>query len=167
MAQLYLARKEYEKPRYCFYQLPVQKPKNAIYWNELGITLHNQSELISALKCYQKARSSIPTMRTRETTWARSYYERKKYTQGHPSYRKAISIRDDFAPFYLNLGYAYFGHKQYEDSIASFRKALQLDRSLSGSQPVAHWNGDPGPLAWPYRARPLLFHAGEVVRRSG
>ena len=38
-------------------------------------------------------------------------------------------VKNDFAAFYLNLGFAYFGQQNYDDSIASFRKALQIDPS--------------------------------------
>jgi tetratricopeptide (TPR) repeat protein len=54
-------------------------------------------------------------------------YERKKFPKAIRAYKRAISIRDNFAPFYLNLGYAYFNQKDFENSIASFRKALELD----------------------------------------
>jgi tetratricopeptide (TPR) repeat protein len=54
-------------------------------------------------------------------------YERKKFSKAIRAYKRAISVRGDFAPFYLNLGYAYFGQKDFEQSIASFRKALALD----------------------------------------
>ena len=43
------------------------------------------------------------------------------------AYEKAIKINDDMAVLYSNLGYAYFGDKKYEASIASFRIALQKD----------------------------------------
>jgi tetratricopeptide (TPR) repeat protein len=36
-------------------------------------------------------------------------------------------LKGNFAAFYTNLGYAYFAEKQYDDSISSFRKALEID----------------------------------------
>src|SRR5579863_7355784 len=127
MAQLYLARKEYKEAESIFFRLATQNPKNATYWNELGIAHHNQSELDQALKCYQRATKVDPRYADAENNIGTILYERKKFSKAIRAYKKAISLRGDSAPFYLNLGYAYFGHKDFEDSIASFRKALELD----------------------------------------
>jgi tetratricopeptide (TPR) repeat protein len=127
MAQLYLARKEYKEAENIFFRLATQNPKNAMYWNELGIAHHNQSELDQALKCYQRATKVDPHYADAENNIGTILYERKKFSKAIRAYKKAISIRGDSAPFYLNLGYAYFGHKDFEDSITSFRKALELD----------------------------------------
>jgi len=43
------------------------------------------------------------------------------------AYEKAIKMRDDMPVLYSNLGYAYFGDKRYEESIAAFRIALSKD----------------------------------------
>src|SRR5271169_4727293 len=59
-ARLYLARKEYKQAEDIFYQLAIQNPGNALYWNELGIAHHNQAQLGQALKCYQKAAKVNP-----------------------------------------------------------------------------------------------------------
>lgn len=127
MGRLLLVRKEYRQAQEMFYKLTVQEPKNATYWNELGISLHSQSQLTAALKCYQKSfklNSHYPdALNNAGTIW----YEEKKYAKAIRAYHKAISIRPDFAPFYLNMGFAYFNDKKFDDSIAAFRKALQLD----------------------------------------
>ena len=129
MARLLLVRRDYHEAQQMFYRLTVQEPKNATYWNELGISLHSQSQLAAALKCYQKSaklNSHYPdAVNNAGTIW----YEEKKYAKAIRAYHKAISIKDDFAPFYINLGFAYFNDKKYDDSIASFRKALEIDPS--------------------------------------
>jgi tetratricopeptide (TPR) repeat protein len=129
MARLMLVRKEYQKAEEIFYRLTVQEPNNAIYWNELGISRHNQMELSAALKCYQKAskldKHYSDALNNAGTIW----YERQKYAKAVRAYRKAIELRGDFAPFYLNLGFAYFNSKNYNDSLAAFRKALEIDPS--------------------------------------
>jgi len=127
MARLYLARKEYREAEEIFHRLAVENPTNAVYWNELGIAHHNQSELDMALKCYQKAVKVNPQYADAQNNIGTVLYERKKFSKAIRAYKKAINMRGDFAPFYLNLGYAYFGQKNFEDSIASFRKALALD----------------------------------------
>jgi tetratricopeptide (TPR) repeat protein len=127
LARLYLVRKQYREAQDVFHKLTVENPKNAVYWNELGISLHNQSQLDAALKCYQKSAKLDPHYPDVQNNIGTIYYEHKKYAKAIRSYKKAISLRQDFAAFYLNLGYAYFGQKNYEESIAAFRKALQID----------------------------------------
>lgn len=140
LARLYLIRKQFREAQDLFHKLTVEQPKNAVYWNELGISLHNQAELDLALKCYQKSAKLDSHYADAQNNAGTIYYERKKYAKAIRSYKKAILLRQDFAAFYLNMGYAYFGEKNYEDSIAAFRKALQLDpdtfesaRSRSGT----------------------------------
>ncbi len=127
LARLYLVRKQYREAQDIFHKLTVQQPKNALYWNELGIALHNQAQLDAALKCYKKSVKLNPQYADAQNNIGTIYYERKKYPKAIRSYKKAISMRQDFAAFYLNLGFAYFGEKDFEQSIASFRKALQID----------------------------------------
>jgi tetratricopeptide (TPR) repeat protein len=140
LGRLYIVRKQFREAQQIFHKLTVEQPKNAVYWNELGITLHNQGDLSGALKCYEKSSKLDKNYPDAVNNAGTVYYERKKYSKAVRYYKKAIGIKADFAPFYLNIGYAYFGEKQYEDSIASFRKALQIDpdafeasRSRSGT----------------------------------
>lgn len=127
MGRLYLVRKEYRQAQELFHKLTLEHPNNAIYWNELGISLHNQMDLKGALKCYEKSAKLDKHYPDPLNNIGTVYYERKKYAKAVRYYKRALSIRQDFAPFYLNLGYAYFGEKQYDDSIMAFRKALEYD----------------------------------------
>jgi len=127
LARLYLIRKQYKEAQDLFHKLTVEQPKNAVYWNELGISFHNQSDLDSALKCYQKSVKLDPHYADAENNVGTVYYERQKYAKAVRAYKKAIQLRENYAAFYLNLGYAYFGEKKYEDSITTFRKALLID----------------------------------------
>jgi tetratricopeptide (TPR) repeat protein len=140
LARLYLVRKQYKEAQDIFHRLTVESPKNAVYWNELGISLHNQGDLAGALKCYQKSVKLDSHYADAQNNMGTIYYERKKYGKAIRAYNKAIALREDSAPFYMNLGYAYFGQKSYEESISAFRKALQIDpdafesgRSRSGT----------------------------------
>lgn len=127
MGRLYLVRKQYREAQDVFHKLTLEQPKNPQYWNELGIAFHNQEELGSALKCYEKSVKLDKHYPDAQNNIGTIYYARKKYPKAIRAYKRAIAVKDDFAPFYLNLGYAYFAEKQYEDSISSFRKALQID----------------------------------------
>jgi tetratricopeptide (TPR) repeat protein len=127
MARLLLVRKQYTEAEAIFRRLTAEQPKNAVYWNELGISRHSQSQLGAALKCYEKSAKLDSQYADPLNNAGTIWYERKQFPKAIRAYRKAIKLRDDFAPFYLNLGYAQFNEKNYNDSIASFRKALQLD----------------------------------------
>jgi tetratricopeptide (TPR) repeat protein len=127
LAKLYLIRKEYVGAEVLFRKLTRQQPKNALYWNELGISLHNQSELGPAMKCYEKSAKLDSHYADPVNNIGTVWYERKKYPKAIRAYKRAIGIKGDSASFYMNLGYAYFADKKYEESIASFHKVLQLD----------------------------------------
>jgi len=127
LARLYLVRKDYREAEDSFRKLTVKEPKNAVYWNELGISLHNQMQLTAAMKCYQKSAALDAHYADPVNNMGTVWYERKKYAKAIRTYKRAIGIKDSFAPFYLNMGYAYFGEKNYEESIAAFRKGLQVD----------------------------------------
>ena len=135
VGRLYIVRKQYREAQEIFHRLTVQQPKNAVYWNELGIAMHNQTDLSGAQKCYEKSAKLDPHYADPVNNSGTIYYERKKYSKAVRYYKKAIGLKADFAPFYLNLGYAYFAEKQFEDSISSFHKALQIDpESLDASR---------------------------------
>jgi tetratricopeptide (TPR) repeat protein len=127
LARLYMIRKQFREAQDLFHKLTVEQPKNAVYWNELGISFHNQSELALALHCYQRSVKLDSNYADAENNVGTIFYERKKYAKAIRAYKKAIALREDYAAFYLNLGYAYFSEKKYDDSIASFRKALLID----------------------------------------
>ncbi len=127
MGRLYLVRKQYREAQDVFHKLTVEQPKNAIYWNELGISLHHQGDLENALRCYQRSAKLDSRYADAQNNAGTIFYERQKYPKAIRAYKKAIALNDNFATFYLNLGYAYFGEKNYQESIATFRRALQLD----------------------------------------
>jgi tetratricopeptide (TPR) repeat protein len=126
-ARLLLVRKEYAEAELIFRRLTHEQPKSAVYWNELGISLQNQSQLGAALKCYEKSVKLDSHYADAQNNIGTIWYERKKYPKAIRAYKKAIAQRNDFAAFYLNLGFAYFAEKQYDESITSFRQALRID----------------------------------------
>jgi tetratricopeptide (TPR) repeat protein len=130
LADILMARKDYHEAAISFKKLVDANPKNAVYWNKLGIALHQQSELSGALKSYQQAIKVNPGYADAQNNIGTIYYQRKKFGKAIRSYQRAIKMRSDMAVLYSNLGYAYFGDKKYEDSIAAFRQALALDPQL-------------------------------------
>jgi len=127
VADILMARKDYHEAAVSYRKLVDQNPRNAIYWNKLGIALHQQEELGNALKSYQQAVKMDPKYADAQNNIGTIWYQRKKFGKAIRSYQKAIKLRADMAVLYSNLGYAYFGDKKYEESIGAFRQALALD----------------------------------------
>lgn len=130
MADLYMARKEYREASQLYKRLVDQDPQNAVYFNKLGIAMHQQTILGSALKCYERAVKLDPSYADAQNNIGTIYYQRKKYGKAIKAYQKAISIRNDMPVLYSNLAYAFFEDKKYEQAIGSFRQALALDPQL-------------------------------------
>ena len=130
MADLYMVRKEYREAAVVYKKLSDQEPRNPVFLNKLGIALHQQTALGSALKYYERAVKADPLYADAENNIGTIWYQRKKYGKAIKAYQKAIAIRSDMAVLYSNLGYAYFADKKYEEAIASFRHALSIDPQL-------------------------------------
>jgi len=130
LADILMARKEYREAAFSYKKLADQNPRNSVYWNKLGIALHQQSELSGALKSYQQAVKVNPHYADAQNNIGTIWYQRKKFGKAVRAYERAIKLRSDMAVLYSNLGYAYFGEKKYELSIGSFRHALAIDPQL-------------------------------------
>ncbi len=130
MADLYMVRKEYREAAVVYKKLSDQEPRNPVFLNKLGIALHQQTALGSALKYYERAVKADPLYADAENNIGTIWYQRKKYGKAIKAYQKAIAIRSDMAVLFSNLGYAYFADKKYEEAIASFRHALSIDPQL-------------------------------------
>ena len=127
VADIQMARKEYQEAAVSYKKLTETNPNNAIYWNKLGIALHQQEQLSGALKSYQQATKVDPKYADAQNNIGTIWYQRKKFSKAIRSYQRAIKLRNDMAVLYSNLGYAYFGDKKYEESIGAFRQALAID----------------------------------------
>jgi tetratricopeptide (TPR) repeat protein len=127
MGDLFMARKQYREASEAYKRLADQDPRNAVYLNKLGISLHQQEALGLALKYYERALKADPRYADAQNNIGTVWYQRKKYGKAIRAYHRAIKIREDMPVLYSNLGYAYFGDKKYEESIAAFRTALTKD----------------------------------------
>jgi tetratricopeptide (TPR) repeat protein len=130
LADIMMARKDFREAAVSYKKLADDNPRNAIYWNKLGIALHQQSELSSALKSYERAVKVNPQYADAQNNIGTVWYQRRKFGKAIRAYQRAIKLRSDMAVLYSNLGYAYFGEKKYEESIGAFRQALALDPQL-------------------------------------
>jgi tetratricopeptide (TPR) repeat protein len=130
LGDLFMARKQYREASEAYKRLSDQNPRNAVYLNKLGISLHQQELLSLALKCYERAMKVNPKYADAENNIGTIWYQRKRYGKAIRAYTKAIKINDDMPVLYSNLGYAYFGDKKYAESITAFRTALAKDPQL-------------------------------------
>src|SRR6201998_834667 len=136
LGDLYMARKQYREAMEQYRMLSEQDPHNCVYWNKLGIALHQQTALGAALKYYERAVKVDPRYADAENNIGTIWYQRKKYSKAIRAYQKAIKMRDDMPVLYSNLGYAYFSQGKYDASIAAFRMALAKDpQSLDRGAP--------------------------------
>src|SRR6266849_178995 len=115
LGDLYMARKQYHEAMEQYRALSEQNPHNAVYLNKLGIALHQQTALGSALKYYERAVKVNPRYADAENNIGNIWYQRKKYGKAIRTYEKAIKMRDDMPVLYSNLGYAYFSQGKYDD----------------------------------------------------
>lgn len=127
IGDLFMARKQYREASETYKRLTDQDPRNAVYLNKLGISLHQQEALGLALKYYERAMKADPKYADAENNIGTVWYQRKRYGKAIRAYEKAIKIREDMPVLYSNLGYAYFADHKYEESIAAFRIALTKD----------------------------------------
>jgi tetratricopeptide (TPR) repeat protein len=127
LGDLHMVRKEYREASEVFKRLSDADPRNAVYLNKLGISLHQQAALTLAIKCYERAVKVDPTYADAENNIGTVWYQRKRYGKAIRAYQRAINLRKDMPVLYSNLAYAYFEDKKYEQSLASFRQALTLD----------------------------------------
>ena len=127
LAALCMIRKQYYEAATIYKRLSDENPRNATYFNRLGIALHQQTALTQALKYYQKSLKIDPKYADAQNNIGTIWYERKRYGKAIRAYEKAISMRPASSSFYINLGYAYFAQKDYQRSIAAFRAALRID----------------------------------------
>ncbi len=130
IGDLFMARKQFREASETYKRLTDQDPRNAVYLNKLGISLHQQEALGLALKYYERALKADPRYADAQNNIGTIWYQRKRYGKAIRAYERAIKIREDMPVLYSNLGYAYFGDKKYEESIAAFRIALSKDPEL-------------------------------------
>ena len=112
LARLYLIRKQYREAQDLFHKLTVEQPKNAVYWNELGISFHNQSELDLALKCYQKSTKLDSHYADAQNNVGTIYYERKKYAKAIRCVQEGHSVTPGLCRILLESGLRIFWREE-------------------------------------------------------
>jgi tetratricopeptide (TPR) repeat protein len=130
-AQILMARKEYAEAVQAYDEILKHDAKNAPMLNQLGIAYQELGDTREAERSYKKAVHADKTYASAINNLGALEYSRNRYGKAIKYYRKAISLRDgDRAVIYSNLGYAYFGKREYPLALTSFGRALALDPDI-------------------------------------
>jgi tetratricopeptide (TPR) repeat protein len=129
-ARIFMAKKQYADAGGIYLELATAHPRNAMYWNYLGITKQQLGDLTAAGKYYQRATKADKRFADGYSNLGTTWYARKDYKKAVASYKKAISVQSNVAGFYTNLGYAYFAEKQMPQAMEAFHQALAIDPAV-------------------------------------
>jgi ParB family chromosome partitioning protein len=105
-------------------------PANTHLWNELGNIYFNAGSYDEAMKAYRKAIEFNPGLGLSYGNLALTYVRQGKYAEAIPLYQKSIESAGsskDKAISWNRLGDAYRRLKDYDDAIAAYRMADELD----------------------------------------
>jgi tetratricopeptide (TPR) repeat protein len=131
-ADILMARKMYGDAIQYYDQLLQQSPKDAELMNKIGVAYQQQGNMLSAAHYYKRAMKANKTYVSAINNLGTVEYERKRYGRAIHLYKSALAQKptDDIATLYSNLGYAYFGIKEYPEAMKSFEQALSLDPDI-------------------------------------
>lgn len=124
---LYMMRKYFAEAAEAYRKLTNLQPKNALFFNKLGIAHHQLQDLESARKAYRRAIQLNPKYAQAINNLAAVEYAEKRYRNAIQTYLKALKITPRDAVIYSNLGTAYFAQEKFEYATVCYRYALQLD----------------------------------------
>jgi tetratricopeptide (TPR) repeat protein len=130
-AQILMVRKDYVEAVKTYEELLKTDPKNARMLNQLGIAYQELGDLPASEHAYKKAFHADKTYVSAINNLGALEYSKKNYRKAIKYYRQAIAMRDgDEAVIYSNLGFAYYGNRQYPPAQAAFSKAVALDPDI-------------------------------------
>ncbi len=125
---LLLKKKEYSMA-VNFLQSAIQKePKNAQYWNALGLALSAMGEYEDAIDALNKALELNPQLTDIHNTLGAIYTELGKYDMALKEYREVLNDKTYPTPHfvYFNIGLLKEKQKKYDEAIAAFEQAISL-----------------------------------------
>jgi tetratricopeptide (TPR) repeat protein len=106
------------------------EPRNAAYFNKLGIAHHQNQDLRRASDAYRRAIRIRPNYPEPVNNLAAIEYSRKNYRSAILNYLKALQLSPRDAVVYSNLGTAYFAYEKYDYAMSCYRYALLIDPQI-------------------------------------
>jgi tetratricopeptide (TPR) repeat protein len=126
-AQIAMARKDYLQAAVIYQRILQNDPKNAAILNQIGIAYLQLGDWDRSERFFKKAIHADKNFYNAVNNLGAVEYEKRHYSKAVKYYMQTISLGDDLAPVYSNLGYAYCGMKQYQQAMNAFGKALAID----------------------------------------
>ncbi len=131
-ADIMMAKKEYPEAIKEYERLLAQFPKDAELMNKIGVAQQEEGNTAAAGRYYKRAVKADKTYVSAINNLGTVEYERKHYGRAIRLYKNALTLKsaDDTATIYSNLGYAYFGIKEYPEAMKAFQQALSIDPEI-------------------------------------
>src|ERR1700690_3265783 len=116
-ADILMAREMYAEAIQDYDQLLAQAPKDAELLNKIGVAYQQQGNTLLAGHYYKRAMKANKTYVSAINNLGTVEYEKKHYGRAIRLYKTALVLKptDDIATLYSNLGYTYFGIKEYPE----------------------------------------------------
>jgi|GEM_PF-4075418 len=109
------------------------EPNNAQAHHYRGVTLLKLNQPEAAIQALSKARDLNPEMEDVNLDLGQAYQELGKLDEAEQAYREEIKGHPDNADAHFSLGYLLFTKGRYEECIAKFAKARELDPKLGAA----------------------------------
>jgi tetratricopeptide (TPR) repeat protein len=125
-----MAQKMYREAIASYAAALAQEPKSAQLLNKLGIAYQQEMDIPRAAKCYKMSIKSDKNFVSAINNLGTVEYGKKHYGKAIHYYEQGLKIQDPkdvAATLYSNLGYAYFGAKEYPKAMGAFAKAMALN----------------------------------------
>jgi tetratricopeptide (TPR) repeat protein len=125
-----MVRKFYPEAVQLYERLTKMNPKNATYFNKLGIAHHQNQNLRGARDAYRRAIRVRPNYPEPVNNLAAVEYAQKNYRSAILNYLKALQLSPRDPVVYSNLGTAYLAYEKYDYAMNCYRFALQIDAQI-------------------------------------
>lgn len=127
-ADILAARKMYPEAISSYEKLVKQEPQNAVLLNKIGVTCVSSGQKGCAEKYFKKAIKADKVYASPFNNLGTIEYDKKHYKKAIELYGKSLELHmDKPATVYMNLGYAYFGNKQFPEAMGAFQQAISID----------------------------------------
>jgi tetratricopeptide (TPR) repeat protein len=128
-ADILMAKKMYPEAVKEYEHLLSQSPKDAELMNKIGVAFQEEGDSQTAGRYYKRAVKADKSYVSAVNNLGTIEYEKRHYGKAIRWYKQALDLKsaDDEATIYSNLGYAYFGIKEYPEAMKAFQQALAID----------------------------------------
>ena len=129
LARCLIETKQYEEGLTVLRQLIETDPANALYFNDLGIILHQQGNFTASKANFQRAIELQDTFPQALNNLGTLLLDEKAPMQARELFQRAIKIEPNYADAYNNLGKAFVNLGEIGSGIENYRKALKINET--------------------------------------